>query len=215
MGGQPPLRLILASASPGRRDLLTRAGYSFEVAPANIEEPDGSGFTDPRMFVQHVAWLKAAAVAPRVSADLGPAVVLAADTVAWLNGQPIGKPADEADARHILRLLAGAEHQLWTGVCLWHRPTDLQVAWQEVSRVVMHAMNEDELTAYLGSRLWQGCSGAYAIQEEQDPYVRVVEGSMSNVIGLPMETTEEALRWIASLTLHDSAAHQLRSGPAT
>jgi septum formation protein len=195
MGEQPPFRLILASASPARRDLLTRAGYRFEVMPADIDEPTHADFPDARAFVQQVAWLKAAAVAPRVSG--GPAVVLAADTVGWRDGRPIGKPADEADARRIVRLLAGTEHELWTGVCLWRRPDDVQLAWQEVSRVAMRPLSEGELDAYLATRVWQGCSGAYAIQEDDDPYVRVVEGSTSNVIGLPLETVRKILPWFA------------------
>lgn len=185
-----PYRLILASGSPARRELLERAGYPFDVLPANIHEPDDAEYPDCRTLVEHVAWLKAAAVAPRV--DRG--VVLAADTVGWLGGQAIGKPADEADARRILRLLSGTEHELWTGVCLWQRPGDLQVAWQEKSRVAMTALSEEELDRYLATRTWQGCSGAYAIQEGNDPYVRVLEGRVTNVIGLPMESLEEILR---------------------
>src|SRR5438270_871475 len=124
MEAQLPFRLILASGSPARRELLTRAGYTFEVMPANIDEPTGAGFSDPRTFVHFTAWLKAAAVATRVAANADPALVLAADTVGWLHGAPIGKPNDRADARRILRLLAGTEHELWTGVCLWRRPGD-------------------------------------------------------------------------------------------
>jgi septum formation protein len=197
MEEQLPFRLILASGSPARRDLLARAGYRFEVLPANIDEPSGEGFPDARSLVQHTAWLKAAAVAPRV--DKG--IVLAADTVGWLHGRVIGKPADEADARRILRLLAGTEHELWTGVCLWRRPDNFQLAWQEVSRVAMAPLSNEELDAYLSTRTWQGCSGAYAIQEDDDPYVRVVEGSTSNVIGLPMETTARAFPWLAGTPL--------------
>ena len=127
MGEPSPFRLILASGSPARRELLEQAGYSFEVLPADIDEPTEAGFDNPRHFVQHVAWLKAAAVAPQVAEG----IVLAADTVGWLDGQVIGKPADEADARRILRLLGGTHHELWTGVTLWRRPDDLQVVWQE------------------------------------------------------------------------------------
>ena len=194
MEKQLPFRLILASGSPARRDLLTRAGYRFEVMPANIDEPSGKQFADARSLVQHTAWLKAAAVAP----DFDKGIILAADTVGWLHCQVIGKPADEADARRILGLLAGTEHELWTGVCLWRRPDDIQVAWQEVSRVAMAPLPQAELDVYLSNRTWQGCSGAYAIQEGDDPYVRVIQGSTSNVIGLPMETLSELLRWLAS-----------------
>jgi septum formation protein len=184
MATSPPPRLILASGSPARRDLLTRAGIAFDVMPAAIDEPTGDGFTDPRTYVQTVAWLKAAAVAPRVDAG----VVLAADTVGWLDGKVIGKPADEADARRILTTLGGREHELWTGVVLWRRPGDLQIVWQERSLVHFRKLTDAELNAYLATRQWQGCSGAYAIQERDDPYVTLRAGSLSNVIGLPMES---------------------------
>src|SRR5262249_39896809 len=158
----------------------------FEVHPANIDEPEEIGMADPRALVEHIAWRKAAAVAPRVGAG----VVLAADTLGWISGKPIGKPADEADAPRIIRTPSGTEHEPWTGVCLWRRPDDWQIAWQEVSRVAMKAMSDAEIDSYLATRTWEGCSGAYAIQEGDDPYVRVVAGSVTNVIGLPMETLE-------------------------
>lgn len=194
MGTPAPIRLILASGSPARRELLERAGYVFDILPANIDEPTGEGFGDPRTYVQTVAWSKAFAVASRVHDGL----VLAADTVGWLDGQVIGKPADEADARRILTTLGGREHELWTGVVLWQRPGDLQIAWQERSIVHFRRLTPKELDAYLTTRSWQGCSGAYAIQEENDPYVRLVNGSISNVIGLPMETLKTVLRRFSS-----------------
>jgi septum formation protein len=194
MGEPGPLRLILASASPARRSLLERAGYSFEVKPADIDEP--TGFADPRTFVQAVSWRKAAAVAPGVAAGL----VLAADTIAWLDGRPILKPADEADARRILRWMGGRTHELWTGVTLWRRPDDLQAIWQERSLVSVVPFGDAELDAYLATRSWRGHSGGYAIMEEGDPHVSVVEGSVSNVIGLPMETTLKVLQWFAGVS---------------
>jgi septum formation protein len=185
-------RLILASGSPARRQLLTEAGYAFDVQPANIDEPRGEGVTDIRAFVQQVAWSKAAAVAPRVAGG----IVLAADTVAWIDGRVIGKPDDEADARRILTQLGGREHELWTGVCLWRRPDDVQLAWQEVTRVWFQRLDDRQLDAYLATRQWANNSGAYAIEGDNDPYVRVVSGSLSNVVGLPMESLE---RWLPAL----------------
>ena len=175
--------LVLASASPARRDLLQRAGYLFTICPAPIDEPT-TGFTDPRTFVQTVSWLKAAAVAPSVAEG----IVLAADTIGWIDRGPVLKPADETDARRILRQLGGRDHELWTGVVLWRRPDDLQLIWQERSLVHMMAMADAEMDVYLATREWRNNSGAYAIMEDGDPYVRVVQGSVTNVIGLPMET---------------------------
>ncbi len=187
-----PLRLILASASEGRRDLLRRAGYQFEVQPSHIEEPDPAGVTDPRAYVQQTAWLKAAAVAPQVANGL----ILAADSVGWLDGRVILKPVDRADARRMLQQLAGSRHQLWTGVCLWQRPGDWQISWQEPSVVEMRPFAPAELESYLDTNIWEGKSGAYAIQERDDPYVCVVEGSTSNVVGLPLESLARVLAWV-------------------
>jgi septum formation protein len=144
-------------------------------------------------MVQAVSWLKAAAVAPRHEA----ALVLAADTIAWINGHPVLKPDDEADARRILRELAGHEHELWTGVTLWRRPDDLQLLFQERTRVAFAPLSDAQLDAYLATRSWLGHSGAYAIREKDDPYVRVVEGSLSNVIGLPLETLVKTITILA------------------
>ncbi len=189
-----PIRLILASASPARRELLTEAGYTFDVIPADIDEPRGQGVRDIRAFVQQVAWSKAAAVAPRVPDG----IILAADTVAWCDGSVIGKPVDAADARRILRQLGGKEHELWTGACLWRRPDDVQLAWQEVTRVLFQPLDDAALETYLATRQWANNSGAYAIEGLDDPYVRIVQGSLSNVIGLPMETTLTYLHWFAN-----------------
>jgi septum formation protein len=187
-------RLVLASGSPARKELLQRAGFAFDVIPSQLDEPTGSGFHDARSLVEHVAWLKAQSVAAGMSGGAR-ILILAADTVGWLDGRAIGKPADASDARRILRTLAGREHELWTGVCLWLRPENIQLSWQEMSRVIMRAMTETELDSYLQTRQWEGCSGAYAIQENHDPYVKLLEGSLTNVIGLPMETLRKVLEW--------------------
>ncbi|MCX7699733.1 MAG: Maf family protein, partial [Gemmataceae bacterium] len=122
-----------------------------------------------------------------------------ADTVGWLRGEVIGKPDDEADARRILRLLGGQVHELWTGVILWKRPEDWQLAWQEVSECVVKSFTDAELDAYIATHRWVGCSGAYAIEGPDDPYVRVIRGSLSNVIGLPMESLEVMLSHAARI----------------
>ena len=191
---QFPFRLILASGSLGRRELMKLHGYEFEVRPADIDEPTEARLGDCRHYVAELAWLKAAAVAPQVADG----VVIAADTVGWLDGKVIGKPEDEADARRIIRSLSGTTHELWTGVCLWLRPGDWQLTWQELSRVRMKALTDAEIDEYIATRKWEGCSGAYAIQMPDDPYLTVTEGSVSNVIGLPMESLERALGWLAA-----------------
>ncbi len=194
MGKPFPFRLILASGSRNRRKLLAEAGYTFEVIPANIDEPTEAMFGDCRQYVQQVSWMKAQAVATKIPNG----VILTADTVGWHNGKVIGKPNDADHARQIIRELSGAVHELWTGCCLWKRPGDFQICWQELSLCRVKNFTGDELEAYIATNRWVGCSGAYSIEGGNDPYVRVVEGSVSNVIGLPMESLESMLQRIAA-----------------
>lgn len=189
-----PFKLTLASGSRGRRYLLERAGYAFDVKPSNVPEPTEAVNGNIREYVMHVAWTKAAAVGPTVSEG----VVLAADSVGWLDDRVIGKPEDEADARRILERLSGRVHELWTGVCLWRCSDGWQVQWQEVSHVRMKELSSVEIDAYLKTRQWEGCSGAYAIKEEGDPYLTMVGGSTTNVIGLPMESLAKAFAELRS-----------------
>jgi septum formation protein len=173
--------------------LLERAGYTFDVKPSNVPEPTEAIGGNIRDFVMHVAWTKAAAVGPTVADG----IVVAADSVGWIDGHVIGKPEDEADARRILQTLSGRVHELWTGVCLWRASDGWQLQWQEVSRVKMRELTPIEIDTYLETRQWEGCSGAYAIKEEGDPYLTVVEGSISNVIGLPMESLKKAFEFLS------------------
>ncbi len=188
---QLPFRLILASGSQGRRWLLEQAGYTFEVKPSHIDEPTEARLGDCRHYVAELAWLKAEAVSKHEPDGL----IIAADTVGWLHGKVVGKPEDEADARRIITSLSGTVHELWTGVCLWLRPDNWQFTWQERSLVRMKPLSDSEIDAYLKTRKWEGCSGAYAIELPNDPYLTVEEGFASNVIGLPMESLEKALGW--------------------
>ncbi len=189
-----PFRLTLASGSRGRRWLLEKTGYVFDVLPANIDEPTDAQHGSCRQYVQHVSWLKAAAVAPRVCDG----VVLAADSVGWIDGRVIGKGETSDEARQILRTLAGRVHELWTGVCLWRVADNFQLCWQERTLVRMKPFTEAELDAYISTNRWVGCSGAYAIEEENDPYLVIEEGSWSNVVGLPMESLERAFGVLAA-----------------
>jgi septum formation protein len=187
-------RLILASGSSGRRDLLTKAGYRFDVIPSGVDEPEGQDVTDPRRYVAELAWHKAAAIAPRVNDH---ALILAADSTVWFQGKIVGKPADEADARRILGGLAGTTHELWTGVCLWRRPDDVQVCWQEVSQLYFKQLTTKELEHLIATKVWEGKAGGYGIETHGDPYLTVKTGTVSNVVGLPMESLREVLSWFA------------------
>ncbi len=181
-------QLILASNSQGRRWLLENAGFTFQIKPADIPEPE-TGFSVPRTMVQTIAWLKASTVAARTRSGL----IIAADTIGWLDGKPLLKPHDRKHARSMIQSMAGRIHELWTGVVVWKQPEGKQVCWQERSLVRIAPLSQDALEHYLTARIWKGCSGSYAISGPDDPVVRVVEGSLSNVVGLPMESLQLVL----------------------
>lgn len=185
----PKTKLILASGSLGRRELLKLYGYDFQVHPADIEEPTDARLGDCRHYVAELAWLKASKVASQH--DEG--IILAADTVGWHRGKVVGKPENREHAFRMIAELSGQDHELWSGVCLWHRPSDRQITWQEQTLVRLKQLTPTEIEEYLDTRTWQGCSGAYAIDMHHDPYLTVVQGSLTNVIGLPMESLAQLL----------------------
>jgi len=181
-------RLVLASSSPRRRQLLAEAGYEFEAVAPPIGEPaDALRDLSPRQQAEALAYFKARSVADR----LGDAVVLAADTLVVVDGEVLGKPADAADARRMLRKLSGARQEVITGVALLGPPRRLIAS--EVTVVVTRALSPDEIESYIASGEWEGKAGAYAIQETADRFVTEVRGSFTNVIGLPMELLERML----------------------
>jgi septum formation protein len=174
--------LILASGSPQRQRLLREAGYDFRIVRPDVREPDPRHFSDAAAYVQHTAWLKAR----HVARQLDQAIVLAADTVVALAGRVIGKPVDQADARRILQSLSGTEHDVLTGLCVWRKPADCWIGAFDLTLCRMQELSAAETEAYLGTDRWVDKAGAYAIQDP-DPYVSIVRGSHSNVVGLPLE----------------------------
>ena len=176
-------QLILASASPRRRRLLAEAGYRFEVMPANVPETaPPAGWS----AAEHAEWL-AIAKARDVAGRLDAGVVLGADTVVSLDNRIIGKPDNADHARAILRQLAGTRQAVITGVCTWDVEADWYLAGAECTWVTMRPMTDQEIAAYVASGEALGKAGAYAIQETGDQFVDTVEGSLTNVVGLPME----------------------------
>ncbi len=176
-------RIILASRSPRRRELLAAAGYEFDVlAPSESAECGVCSGESPPELVARLAYQKAADVIPRVSEGL----ILGCDTVAECGGQILGKPEHEDDARAMLRLLNGREHRVLSGLCLWPVPGGEPMVRVDVTRLVMDPLSETQLGTYLASGQWEGKAGAFGYQDGLD-WVHVIEGSESNVVGLPME----------------------------
>jgi septum formation protein len=188
-------RLILASASPRRRQLLTEAGYDFEVDPSEVEEPEPVPETRPEAYVAQLAWRKAAAVARR----RGSGLILAADTACSVGGEILNKPVDRSDAERMIRLQEGRDSDVLTGLCLYRAERDEWVGAVEVSVVRFRVLDDPERRAFLDSNRWQGKAGAYGLQD-RDPFVAVARGSFSNVVGLPMERLAALLRDHTSLT---------------
>lgn len=182
-------RLILASASPRRAALLREAGYTFTVEPADVDEDAlfVRGLLPPALAAA-LAGMKADAVAARFSDD----VTLAADTVVALGDASIGKPADERDARAMIRRLSGTTHAVITGVAVRHPAKKLSLDAAATSSVRMRPLTDAEIDRYVATGLWKGKAGGYGIQDP-DPIVTRVTGSISNVIGLPMELTRDLL----------------------
>jgi septum formation protein len=180
---------ILASASPRRRQLLEEAGYTFEVDPSDVVEPGPGPETAPADYAAHLAWLKARAVARRRSTGL----ILAADTVCAVDGHILNKPVDRADADRMIRLQEGRDTDVITGLCLYRPDLDEWTGAIETSVVRFRALGDRERVDYLDSNRWEGKSGAYGVQD-RDPFVSVIRGSFSNVVGLPLERLASLLR---------------------
>jgi len=183
------MTFILASASPRRRRLLTEAGYRFEVDPSGVVEPEPIEGEDPASYAVTLAWRKAADVARRRERGL----ILAADTVCAVGGQILNKPLDRDDAERMIRLQEGRDTEVLTALCLYRAEAAEWVGTVERSVVRFRALTAAERRSHLDSGLWQDKAGAYGIQDD-DPFVAVVAGSWSNVVGLPMERLATLLR---------------------
>jgi septum formation protein len=171
-------KLILASESPRRRELLATAGFEFSVRARPIEEVRMPGET-PIQYARRLALEKALAAAPRPGE-----IVLGADTVVVVEDRILEKPADAADARDMLRLLSGREHAVITGICFIH--DDGSVSDHASSSVRFAPMSEAEIDQYAASGEPMGKAGAYAIQGLASKFVARIEGCYFNVMGLPL-----------------------------
>ena len=182
--------LVLASGSPRRRQLLEEHGYTFDVVvPSDTAECGICSRETPPELVVRLAWQKGADVARRIPQGL----VLACDTVAVCTGQILGKPHDRQHARKMLELLRGRPHEVYSGVCLWRRPDDLIAVEVDRTQLMMDPIGDAEIEAYLETGGWEGKAGAFGYQDGP-PWIHLVAGSESNVVGLPMELLARMLR---------------------
>jgi septum formation protein len=183
--------LILASASPRRRELLSQAGFSFQIVPADIDERVHAD-EDPVAYVTRLAREKAQAVFSGLATENADAVVLGADTTVIVDDQILGKPADAADAARMLRLLAGRRHRVATGVAVVRAGAVESAA--EVTTVEFLPMSEEEIAAYVATGEPMDKAGAYAIQGRAARWIPRIEGCYFNVVGLPLALVSALLK---------------------
>lgn len=181
-------RLLLASASPRRRELLASLGVVFTVVAADVSEHEDPA-TDPRVMVAHNAALKADWVAARHPEDF----VLGADTTVFIEGRALNKPADLAEARAMLWRLSGRTHTVFTGVALRRQATGLRVDRGVASEVTFKPLTDAVIAEYLAKVHTLDKAGGYAIQEHGDLIIAGRTGSLSNIIGLPLDETKQIL----------------------
>lgn len=183
------MRLILASASPRRAELLASAGYEFDVAPTDVDETPEVA-ESPESYALRVARDKA--IAASASCRHQDNVVLAADTVVVVDGQILGKPKDSADARRMLRLLSNGVHEVHTAVVA--RTPAGERTELVTTRVRFVPLDDAEIDWYIASGEPEGKAGAYAIQGRAARFIDRIEGSWSNVVGLPLATVARMLK---------------------
>lgn len=177
-------KIILASASPRRRELLENLGLDFDIRIPEIDERPLPG-EQPREHVERLAAEKAAAV-------FMDGVTIAADTIVVLGDQILGKPTHAAHAREMLRALSANKHEVITGVCI--RDTEHILVFSVLTKVVFRKLSDKEVEVYIESGEPMDKAGAYAIQGRAASFVQTIEGSYTNIVGLPLCEVHNSLR---------------------
>lgn len=183
-------QFILASASPRRQLLLQQAGYCFEIIPSRVDE---SIFPTDHIASDRYANALALAKAQDVAALFPDAPVIGCDTVVDLDGEIIGKPDDAAHAEEITRKLFSKPHLVITGLSLIWIQRNIEIVEADTTIVYPRRLTEEQIAEHIRKGDWQGKAGAYGIQETGDEFVERIEGSFTNVMGLPMERLQRLL----------------------
>jgi len=184
----PQSRLILASASPRRYELLGRLGLSFDVIPAQVTEYEDPA-ADPREMVTHNASIKADWVSERYP----DALVLGADTTVYIDGTVLNKPADIAEAKRMIRKLSGKSHTVYTGIAIRRKSDGLALNEGVASEVIFKSLSDTEIDHYLLMVNTLDKAGAYSIQDHTDMIIAGYKGSFTNIMGLPVDETKQIL----------------------
>ena len=190
--GNSETRLVLASASPRRAEILRNAGFEFETHATDADETRRAR-ESAATYVRRVATAKARAAAERFAGKSGRTIVIGADTVVLANGKILGKPSDVKDARRMLRMLSGKTHRVLTGVAMLSLPDGAERHHVETTRVRFRKISIAEINDYIATGEPFGKAGAYAIQGIGGRYVMQIEGCYFNVVGLPLARLFELL----------------------
>jgi septum formation protein len=182
--------IILASASPRRKELLSQAGIPFRVLPSDVDEENAILTGTPGQKAEQLAFMKAMDVAGK----LGSGLVLGADTIVVCDDDIFGKPADDDDARRMLTRLGGRDHLVITGIALVDASTKKAAVCHEVTKVRFSPITDKEMEGYISSGEPYGKAGAYAIQGKAALFVESLEGCYSNVVGLPLNRLYRLMR---------------------
>jgi septum formation protein len=185
------MKLILASNSPRRRELLRNAGFDFDILPSGCDEGEPSAGELPGEYARRVACSKALQVAGSVASG---SMVLGADTIVAVAGLILGKPSGRSDATRMLRLLSGQTHEVITAICLVRAPDQIAAIQHQSTLVTFCELSSDEIRAYVTSQEPFDKAGAYAIQGLASRFVTHISGCYFNVVGLPVALLYETLK---------------------
>lgn len=183
-------KIILASQSPRRQELLNNIGMTFEIIKSNFSEDISDTNKSPETIAEELAYGKA----KDVSDKLDSGVILGADTIVVFEGEIYGKPKDEEDANRMLNILSGNTHQVITGVSIIDKDNNKTLIGHEVTNVTFNKLTQDEIKEYIKSGDYKGKAGGYGIQNKGSILINKIEGCYFNVVGLPINKVYRMLK---------------------
>lgn len=188
------MKIILASASPRRRELLTQIGLEFQVVVSNVEEKVTA--TVPAAVVEELSAQKAEGVLEMIGEQ--DCLIIGSDTIVAVDGQILGKPKDAEDAKRMLRMLQGRAHEVYTGVTVLRVGTEERRTFHEETKVIFFPMTEEDIETYVATNDPLDKAGAYGIQGFCARYIQGIEGDYNNVVGLPVGRLYQEIKdWIS------------------